>query len=222
MWPPRTLAITDRRRLTARGALDEGIAVVAFVVALAEAGVDAVQVRERDWPDGRLLEVARSARRAVAGSRCRVFVNERAHVAVAAGAHGVHVRGDGMPVARVRRAWPEGLLIGRSMHVGDAPADAQGADVVMFGTVFPSASKGPDAPVVGVTALADWTGQPGMPPVVAVGGIEAQRCESVRRAGASGVAGIELFVRAWEQGTTSLASLVAEIHAVFRDGERAQ
>lgn len=127
-----------------------------------------------------------------------------------------------MPAARVRRAWPSGLLIGRSMHVGDLTSGADGADVVMFGTVFPSTSKGPDAPVAGVAALAAWTRQPGMVPVVAVGGVDVNRCATIREAGACGVAGIDLFVRAWQQGPKSLASLVAEIHAVFGDGERAE
>ena len=190
MWPPRTLAITDRRRLAAPGVPDEDAAVVAYVAAMAAAGVDAVQVRERDWSDARLLRVSRAARDVVAGSACRVFVNERAHVGVAAGVHGVHLRGDAMPSVRVRQVWPSGLLIGRSMHVGDAGDDATGSDMVMFGTVFPSVSKAPDAPVAGVAALAAWVAQPAMPPVVAVGGIDVGRCEVVRRAGACGVAGI--------------------------------
>ena len=222
MWPPRTLVITDRRRLATRGEADEDATLVAFIGAMAAAGVDAVQLRERDWPDGRLLRVTRAARVAVSGSTCRLFVNERAHVASAAGAHGVHLQSAGMPASRVRRAWPSALLIGRSMHVGDAPSEADGADVVMFGTVFPSVTKGPDAPVVGVSALADWTRQPGMVPVVAVGGIDPARCVSVRQAGACGVAGIDLFIRAWQRGAAPLASLVTEIHAVFRDGERAE
>ena len=99
MWPPRTVAITDHRRLAARGDGGEDDALVAFVAAMAAAGVDAVQVRERDWPDARLLRVTRAAVSAVQGSTCRVLVNERAHVAVAAGAHGVHLRGTGMPRA---------------------------------------------------------------------------------------------------------------------------
>lgn len=222
MWPPRTLVVTDRLRLASRGEADEDARVVAFVAAMAAAGVDAVQIRERDWPDGRLLRVTSAARSALMGSTCRVLVNERAHVAIAAGAHGVHLRGDGMPAIRVRRTWPSALLIGRSMHAGDVPSDAEGADLVMFGTVFPSASKGAGARVVGVSALAEWTRHAGMPPVVAVGGIDTGRCESVRAAGACGVAGIDLFVRAWQQGAAPLASLVTEIHAVFRDWERAE
>lgn len=222
MWPPRTLVITDRRRLTTRGASNEDAAVIGLVAAMAAAGVDAVQVRERDWPDARLLDVVRAARVAVAGSRCRVFVNERAHVAVAAAVDGVHLRGDAMAAARVRQVWPSGLLIGRSMHVGDEPAAADAVDMVMFGTVFPSASKDAGAPVAGIAALADWIRQPGMAPVVAVGGIDVDRCPAVQQAGACGVAGIDLFVRAWQRGAVPLAALVADIHAVFRDGERAE
>ncbi len=222
MWPPRTLVITGRGRLASCGEVEQDARVVAFVAAMAAAGVDAVQIRERDWSDRRLLRVTRAARSALAGSSCRLLVNERAHVAIAAGAHGVHLRGDGMPAMRVRRTWPSALLIGRSMHVGDVPSEADGADLVMFGTVFPSPSKGAGATVVGVSALADWTRHVGMPPVVAVGGIDLGRCVSVRDAGACGVAGIDLFIRAWQQGAASLASLVTEIHAVFRDGERAE
>jgi thiamine-phosphate pyrophosphorylase len=222
MWPPRTVAITDHRGLAARG--DDGAddAVVAFAAAMAAAGVDAVQVRERDWPDGRLLRVTRATVDAVRGSTCRVFVNERAHVALAAEAHGVHLRGTAMAVRRVRSAWPAGLLIGRSVHVGDDAADAAAADMVMFGMVFPSGSKAPDAPVTGLAALAAWSGRPGMTPVVAVGGIGVAECAAVHEAGACGIAGIGLFTRAWQQGPSALAAVVREVHAVFRDRERAE
>lgn len=218
MWAPRTLVITDRRRL---GAHDDG-AFVAFVGAVAAAGVDAVQLRERDLDDGRLLVLTRSACAAVAGTSCRVLVNERAHVAWAAGAHGVHLRSDGMPPRRVRLVQPGPGLIGRSVHEGDAVEVADGADYVLFGTVFPSASKPATAPVAGLAALGRWSGQPGAPPVVAVGGITLAGCAEVREAGASGVAGIELFAAAYSRGQHVLDTLVRDIHAVFADGERAE
>jgi thiamine-phosphate pyrophosphorylase len=220
MWPPRTVAITDHRRLAARGDGDADDLVVRFVAAMAAAGVDAVQVRERDWPDARVLRVTRACVDAVQGSTCRVLVNERAHVALAASAHGVHLRGTGMPVRRVRLAWPERLLIGRSVHLGDDQADAAEADMVMFGMVFPSASKAPGAPAAGLPALAAWSARPGMSPVVAVGGIEVDRCAAVREAGACGVAAIELFAGAWHQGPSVLAAVVREVHEVFGDRER--
>ena len=222
MWPPRTIVITDRRVLGSRGDDDQEARLVVFVGAVAAAGVDAVQVRERDWADARLLRVTGAAVAAVQGSGCRVFVNERAHVAIAAGAHGVHLRGDGMPAARLRRVVPSALLIGRSVHVGDDVAVADHADMVLFGTVFPSVSKASGSPVAGLPALRQWTRRPGMAPVVAVGGIDLDRCASVHGAGAAGVAGIDVFARAWHQGATALASVVREIHAVFRDRERAE
>ena len=222
MGPPRTVAITDRRRLDARGESGTDDAVVAFAAAMAAAGVDAVQVRERDWPDARLLRVTRAIVGAVHGSAARVLVNERAHVAVAAAAHGVHLRSTGMPVSRVRVAWPSRLLIGRSVHPGDDDANAVGADMVMFGMVFPSGSKAPDTPVAGVVALASWTSRPGMAPVVAVGGIGVDECAAVRAAGACGIAGIGLFARAWQQGPSALSAVVREVHAVFRDREWAE
>jgi len=222
MWPPRTVAITDHRRFGARGDGGADDAVVSFAAAMAAAGVDAVQVRERDWPDARLLRVTRATVGALQGSTTRVLVNERAHVAVAAAAHGVHLRGTGMPVSRVKAAWPSGLLVGRSVHPGDDAADAAGADMVMFGMVFPSGSKAPDAPVAGLAALATWAGLPGMSPVVAVGGIGVDQCAALRDAGACGIAGIGLFARAWQQGPSALAAVVRDVHAVFRDRERAE
>ena len=222
MWPPRTVAISDHRRLDGRGDGGAEDAVVSFAAAMAAAGVDAVQVREREWPDARLLRVTRAAVGAVQGSTTRVLVNERAHVAVAAAAHGVHLRGTGMPVSRVRLAWPSRLLIGRSVHRGDDDADAAGADMVMFGMVFPSGSKAPDAPVAGLAALATWVGKPGVAPVVAVGGIGVAQCAAVRDAGACGIAGIGLFAQAWQRGPLALAAVVRDVHAVFRDRERAE
>lgn len=219
MWPPRTLVITDRSRLGARGDGDDDARLVAYAGAIAAAGADALQLRERDWPDGRLLAVAREVVAAVAGSGCRVLVNERAHVAVAAGADGVHLRGDAMPVRRVREAYPALGLVGRSVHDDDAPSAADGADVAVFGTVFPSVSKAAGARVAGGEALAAWIRRDPRVPVVAVGGIDVRLAAVARDAGACGVAGIDLFARAWLQGQSALGALVADVHAVFADGE---
>ncbi|MCC6163395.1 MAG: thiamine phosphate synthase [Acidobacteria bacterium] len=222
MWPPRTIVVTDRRRLSCGSSDDAASALVAFAAAVAAAGVDVVQIRERDWDDGTLVRVTRAVMRATAGSGCEVFVNERAHVAVAAGAHGMHLRGNGMPAARVRAAWPTGLRIGRSVHGSDQATVADGVDVALFGTVVPSVSKGGDAVIAGVAALAAWVGIAGATPVVAIGGIDVERCAAVRAAGACGVAGIDVFVRAWEQGGAALAALVREMHAVLGERERTQ
>lgn len=217
MWPPRTLAITDPVRLQHA---DADARVVGFAAGVAAAGVDAVQLRARSWPDARMFVLTTAVVAALRGSGCRVFVNDRAHVAWAGGAHGVHLPGHGMHPSRVRRVSAPGLLIGRSVHLGDAPADTADADVALFGSVFRSVSKPAGAPVAGLRGLARMARQPGMPPVLAVGGITRARCEAVREAGARGVAAIDLFVLAFDAGPATLAATVREIHEVFAEGER--
>lgn len=210
------MVITDRSRVPGGDA-----ALVAFVAAAARAGVDAVQIRERDWDDRRLWQVTRAMRAAVVETRCRLLVNERAHVAWAAGAHGVHLRGTGMPAPRLRRVQPAGALIGRSVHVDDEPGVAAGTDYVLFGMVFPSASKAPGTPPAGVAALARWTAR-ATGAVMAVGGVDLTRCAEVRQAGACGVAGIDLFASAYARGDDTLARTVRDIHAVFGDEGRTE
>lgn len=219
MWPPRSLLITDRRRLAADATGAIG-GLVDFVLAAAEAGVDAVQIRERDLADGPLLAVTRRVAVAVRHTGCRVLVNERAHVAWAGGAQGVHLRAGGMPARRVRAVQPAGQVIGRSVHAADPAIVLEGVDYGLFGMVFPSASKAPGAPVAGPEALAAWVREAGEVPVLAVGGIDLPRCRMVRDAGARGMAGIELFAAAWRRGGGALGDVVGGIHAVFTDGER--
>ena len=94
---------------------------------------------------------------AVRGTRARILVNDRPDVALAAGAHGVHLRGDSAPARRVRAAVPPSFLIGRSVHSLDEIAqvsDEGSVDYLLFGTVFATASK-PDRPASGIAGLAE-------------------------------------------------------------------
>jgi thiamine-phosphate diphosphorylase len=123
-----------------------------------------------------------------------VLVNDRFDVALAAGAHGVHLRSDSFPASRLRTRAPRGFLIGRSVHsVADAVAAAadDGVDYLIFGTVFASGSK-PDRPAAGLRELAAVAGATRLP-VLAIGGVTAGTIADVMRAGAAGVAGISMF-----------------------------
>ena len=111
---PLIYMITDRRRLGS-GAEE---ALVRRVAAAARAGVHLVQIRERDLDGGPLMRLVARCVDAVRGTRTRVLVNDRLDVALAAGAHGVHLRGDSMPADRARRVAPAGFVIGRSVHAG--------------------------------------------------------------------------------------------------------
>jgi thiamine-phosphate diphosphorylase len=181
--------ITDRRRFA--GGED---ALVRRVSVAAAAGVNLVQVRERDMEARDLSRLVRRCVAAVQGSRTRILVNDRLDVALAAGAHGVHLRGDSMPASRARPLAPIGFLIGRSVHSVAEAAAAQaggGLDYLLFGAVFTTTSKPGQIPA-GVLALADVVGATPLP-VLAVGGISADTAPALAVTGCAGLAAIGWF-----------------------------
>jgi len=158
--------------------------------------VDAIQVRERDLPDRDLVALVRRIGQACAGTPARVLVNDRADVAVAAGAAGVHLRSDAPPASRIRAFVPSAFVIGRSVHsiaeIDQAIADG-GCNYLLFGTVFPSTGKPAGHPVAGLEALRAACARSPLP-VVAIGGVDRSRLQAVAEAGAAGYAAIELFM----------------------------
>jgi thiamine-phosphate pyrophosphorylase len=168
--------------------------LLARVGAAAHAGVHLIQIRQPHL-DGRALHaLAERARSAVEGTRARIVVNDRVDVALAARAHGVHLRGDSMPAARVRAVMPPSALIGRSVHALDEAIDVAGdaaLEYLIFGSVFAPRSK-PGATVAGVEMLAAVCRRVALP-VLAVGGMSVDRLGEVARAGAAGFAAIGLF-----------------------------
>ncbi|HXD20186.1 MAG TPA: thiamine phosphate synthase [Vicinamibacterales bacterium] len=182
--------MTDRHRL---GPAWE-TALVEHVREAARAGVHLVQVRERDLDGGPLARLVSSCVEAVRGTGTRVLVNDRLDVALAAGAHGVHLRADSFAAQRARACAPPRFLIGRSVHslAETLAATEEGAtDYLVFGTVFETTSK-PGLAVAGVAGLAAAAAATRLP-VLAIGGITAARIGEVMAAGASGVAGISMF-----------------------------
>jgi thiamine-phosphate diphosphorylase len=184
--------VTDRRRFGL--SIDE---LVARAGAAARAGVDIIQVRERDLADRDLVVLVRRIVGAAAGTETRVVVNDRVDVAIAAGAAGVHLRGDSAPTSRVRAKAPDGFLIGRSVHSladVDAALVDGGSDYLLFGTVFPSEGKPDGHPVAGLDALRQACARSPVP-VLAIGGMTEARVAEVRAAGAAGFAAVGLFMR---------------------------
>jgi thiamine-phosphate diphosphorylase len=190
---PVTCMITDRHRLAGPGE-DRWLSSIAAAVA---AGVDLVQIRERDLDGAPLLHLTRRAVACVRGTRTRVLVNDRVDVALAGCAHGVQLRGDSMPAARVRAIAPPGFLVGRSIHSEEEAVHAWragGVDFVVFGHVFPTSSKAGREPA-GCAALRRVVGATPLP-VLALGGITADRFDDVAWSGAAGFAAIGLFAGA--------------------------
>lgn len=192
---PSIQAVSNRRRLAphARSVSEEVRALARWVADVVAAGVDAVQIREPGLPAATLYEVVRAAVALAAGSPALILVNDRADVALAADAHGVHAPARGLPPASVRRLRAD-WVVGRSVHAGDDPHVADGADYVVFGTVFASRSKagGNDLPA-GLDSLADAVPRFRCP-VIAIGGVNPARAAECRQAGAAGVAAIGAFL----------------------------
>lgn len=159
-------------------------------------GASIIQVRERDLDDRALIDLVKRVVEAVRDAGVRVLVNDRADVAIAAGAAGVHLRGDSSPAARVRAIVPPEFVIGRSVHTLDeidAVMAGGGCDYLMFGTVFPSAGKPADHPVAGLDGLARACARSTLP-VIAIGGMTPEREADVARAGAAGLAAVGWFM----------------------------
>ncbi|HXO19377.1 MAG TPA: thiamine phosphate synthase, partial [Thermoanaerobaculia bacterium] len=111
----RLLAISDRTTLSEGASGASGVSLDDWFRALAGAGVDALQLREKDLDDRDLYDLARRAR-ALLPPPARLLVNGRLDVALAAGADGAHLPADGVPLGPLRRRFGAGVLLGRSTH----------------------------------------------------------------------------------------------------------
>jgi thiamine-phosphate pyrophosphorylase len=144
-------------------------------------GATVIQLRLKHTDARTLVDLGRAM---VAALPVPVIVNDRADVALACGAAGVHVGADDVPVSALRRIAPAGFIIGASIR-----AEIEGADYVGIGPVFGTTSKA-DAPsaigIDGFLALRART----TAPAVAIGGITAETAGALKRAGAAGVAAI--------------------------------
>jgi len=187
--------ISDRRRLlpSARTTAEELRALVAQLEEATAAGVDVIQLRERDLEAAVLASLAERIVRRAAGTHTRVLVNDRADVAIASAAHGVHLRADGPPARRVRSIVPPPNVIGRSTHTVDDVVQHDDADYLLFGSIFPTASKPDAAPAAGIDRLREAAHRSPVP-VIAIGGIDADRAAACVEAGAAGVAAIGAFL----------------------------
>jgi thiamine-phosphate pyrophosphorylase len=187
--------VTDRRRLRPGAATFEAAAqaLVDQAVWAVKNSVDLIQVRERDLDTASLVRLTTALVTATRGSGTRVVVNDRADVALACGAGGVHLRHDSAPADAVRRIVPPGFLVGRSVHSVSDAAAAGAVDYLIAGTVFSTPSKDPTIPVLGLDGLAAIV-QAVAVPVLAIGGLTRAGLDEAAAAGAAGIAGIGLFI----------------------------
>ena len=181
MKDPRLYVILDR-------AAARGRDLLTILDATLAGGCRLVQLREKEWPSGRLLPMAERLR-----DRCRAvgatfIVNDRLDLALALGADGVHLGQDDLPPAAARPLLRPGMILGLSTHSLEQAraAQAAGADYVAVGSMFPTGTK-PDFQLVGPELIGKLRGEIGVP-LIGIGGITHDNVAQVIRAGADGVA----------------------------------
>jgi thiamine-phosphate pyrophosphorylase len=165
------------------------------------AGIDMIQIRERDLSARDLLSVTDVARSMADSRGALIFVNDRSDVAACAGI-GVHLTARSMTPDVIRRSFGPSMLTGVSTHSLEEAeaAERNGAHFVVFGPVFETESKRIYGPPVGLAALGEVTVRVKIP-VLAIGGINLSNFREALDRGAAGIAGISLFARSEDLGS---------------------
>ena len=175
----RFIAITDNVRDGQSGLIERAVEA-------AHGGATCIQLRLKDISARDLASLAHELIRAVG---VPVIVNDRADVAIAVGAAGVHLGVDDVPVGAIRKFAPEGFIIGASVGNDNERPAARGADYVGIGPVFSTGSKKDAGKAIGLEEFKRLAVATGLP-AVGVGGITATNARSVIDAGAAGIAAI--------------------------------
>lgn len=206
---PLLYLISDRNLLAPGELLTQQLeALHHFVARAIAAGVDLVQIREKDLDARTLCNFTRAVVGIARESRTEILVNERFDVALAAGADGVHLTSASMPAEKVREVVGEKLLIGASTHsAAELSIVERFVDFAVLGPVFETASKAKYGPPLGLDRFEEIVRARSVP-IIALGGIDESKIEAVTQAGASGVAGISMFAHA-----PDLSALVARVRA---------
>jgi len=203
---PTLYVILDRAAARGRD-LDD------ILAATLEGGCRMVQLREKEWPSGRLLPLAERLR-----DRCRragvtFVVNDRVDLAVAVGADGVHLGQDDLPPRVARPLLRPGMILGRSTHTVEQATRARddAADYIAVGSMFETATK-PDFELVGpdlLRRIRPLTTRP----LVGIGGITHDNIADVIRAGADGVAVVSAVCGAPDPAAATRRFLAAILEA---------
>lgn len=177
----RLMAITD----SLAGGQDALVARVTAAVSDGR-GATCVQVRLKGEPDRIIAAVTRSIVERV-GTQLPVLVNDRFDIALAAGAAGVHLGADDIPVTAVRRVTPPDFIIGTSVGCDAEAPNAALADYVGIGPLYETASKGDAGHAIGIAEFIRLMARV-RKPAVGIGGITSATIPAVIQAGAAGVA----------------------------------
>ena len=185
MIPPLYAILDASPEFTAESALN----IPEIADRLVEAGVELLQYRDKHGSAGRILDSSQALAARFVPKGVRVIVNDRADIAAMAGAAGVHVGQEDLPVDEARKICGAPLWVGVSTHTLEQlrAAEATSADYIAVGPIFPTGTKANPDPVVGLEFLRAAR-QITRKPLVAIGGITVESASEVYRAGADSIA----------------------------------
>jgi thiamine-phosphate pyrophosphorylase len=183
--------ITDRTLCTARCPLYSAIETAL------EAGVKAVQLREKDLSTRGLLDMAYWMKALTNEYGAQLFINDRVDVALSVEAGGVHLGRESIPVQAVRKIAGKTLMIGVSTHTIEEAIEAEkdGADFITLGPVYETPSKVNHGKPIGIETLRKAKSATTLP-IFAVGGIKPGNVREIKEAGADGIALISAILTA--------------------------
>jgi thiamine-phosphate pyrophosphorylase len=186
----RLYLVTDRQQTAGRP-------LIPLIREAFEAGLEAVQLRERDLDTRELMRMAEELLQLARARRVPVLINDRTDLVMGLAAAGVHLRADSVPVSVTRRMLGPGALIGASAHSAEEVlrAESEGADFAVLGPIYRTSSKERYGAPIGLGPVEAAASRSRIP-VFAIGGITAERVPEVRHAGAFGVAVISSVLSA--------------------------
>jgi thiamine-phosphate pyrophosphorylase len=199
--------------------LTAGRPLLQVVAAALEGGATAVQLRDKTASARELLSLGAEIRRIARGRRATFIVNDRADLALALEADGVHVGAEDLPPLEARRLVPRPRLVGVSAATVEEALSAErtGADYVGAGPVFATATKADAGKPIGIEGIAAIASAVRIP-VVGIGGIDSGNAASVIGAGAAGVAVISAIVGARDPESAAREILSRVREALDRRG----
>jgi thiamine-phosphate pyrophosphorylase len=192
---PQLYYITDRRQFPGNSQEQER-RLLEKISECSAAGVDYIQLREKDLCTRALESLAEMAVAALGGSRTRLLINSRTDVALACGADGVHLPGNDLPASEVRALWMRAKtsapVVAASAHSRAEIdyAESHGADFAVFAPLFEKAGT---TNACGLEEFRQICRRSGKMPVFALGGVSLENAPLCLEAGAAGIAGIRLF-----------------------------
>jgi thiamine-phosphate pyrophosphorylase len=195
--------ITDRKQTLGRP-------LVEVVKRAVQAGIRAVQLREKDLQGKELFYLAEALRKVTANAGAHLLINDRVDIAAAVGADGVHLTRSSISPEYARKLLGSDIIIGQSTHSADEATMAQkeGVDFVTLGPVFPTPSKFKYGPPLGIKPIVTAREKVNIP-IYAIGGIKAYNIKAVLEAGADGIALISAITGA-ENIESAVSSLLRE------------